>query len=738
MENESEVKEIKIVEGTVERIALLSDDCSYAVVDLRTDNDQCETVVGNLGKVVVGEQLHVEGEYSHHPKFGKQFSASYCVEMLPNTSKNIEKYLGSGAIEGIGPALAKKIVSVFGDETMSILERAPMRLSEVKGVSVAKCKKITKNLHKIFALRTLTSFLHQYNIKPMYAMRVYNKHSVEAIELIKQNPYILCDSGINLDFESADQMASRLNFQSDDKYRIIAFIKNCLRTASSEGNTCLPIDDLFSFCCDKLEISSNDFYNAYNYAVEEGDLCNFIHGPVEDVFLPEFYRSESYISDRLNIMMNFSCPYEQDYDKMIDNEEEKSGIKYAKSQRKAINMAISRGIMVLTGGPGTGKTTTLNAIISLFEKMGEEVFLAAPTGRAAKRMTELTGRQAQTIHRLLGVTFDSGDVRKFAHDEDNPLECDVIIIDEMSMVDCLVFESLLRALPLGCKLIMVGDFNQLPSVGAGNVLEDIIHSKTVPTVILTEIFRQAQSSLIVTNSHCVVRGKMPELSRRDNDFFFFESANPDAIGRTIVELTARRLPKAYDYSPIDDIQVISPTRRGSLGSIELNNNLQNALNPPSPDKNEYKGVNYIYREGDKVMQIRNNYDIEWKKGIETGSGVFNGDIGIITEIDPRLRIAVINFDGRIAEYKFDMLAQVELAYAMTVHKSQGCEFEAIIMPVLDAYHKLCYRSLLYTAITRAKKLVILIGLTSKICEMVENEQRSKRNTCLKWLLGKEE
>ncbi len=384
---------------------------------------------------------------------------------------------------------------------------------------------------------------------------------------------------------------------------------------------------------------------------------------------------------------------------MIDNEEEKSGIKYAKSQRKAINMAISRGIMVLTGGPGTGKTTTLNAIISLFEKMGEEVFLAAPTGRAAKRMTELTGRQAQTIHRMLGVTFDSGDVRKFAHD---------------------------------------GDFNQLPSVGAGNVLEDIIHSKTVPTVILTEIFRQAQSSLIVTNSHCVVRGKMPELSRRDNDFFFFESANPDAIGRTIVELTARRLPKAYDYSPIDDIQVISPTRRGSLGSIELNNNLQNALNPPSPDKNEYKGVNYIYREGDKVMQIRNNYDIEWKKGIETGSGVFNGDIGIITEIDPRLRIAVINFDGRIAEYKFDMLAQVELAYAMTVHKSQGCEFEAIIMPVLDAYHKLCYRSLLYTAITRAKKLVILIGLTSKICEMVENEQRSKRNTCLKWLLGKEE
>lgn len=731
-------KQIEIVEGTVERIALLSDDYSYAVVDLRIDNDQCETVVGNLGKIVVGEQLHVEGEYSHHPKFGKQFTASYCVEMLPNTAKNIEKYLASGVIEGIGPALAKKIVSVFGEDTMSILERAPMRLSEVKGVSTTKCKKIAQNLHKVFALRTLTSFLHQYNIKSMYAMRVYNKHSVDAIDVIKQNPYILCEEGINLDFETADQMAFQLNFKGEDKCRIIAFIKNLLRTASNEGNTCLPIDDLCAPCCEKLDIRESSFYDAYNYAVEECDLFNYIHGPVEDVFLPDFYRAEDYIADRLNIMMSFSFPYDQDFDSLINNEENKSGIKYAKHQRQAINTAISRGIMVLTGGPGTGKTTTLNAIISLFEKMGEEVFLAAPTGRAAKRMTELTGRQAQTIHRLLGVTFDTGDVRKFAHDEDNPLECDVIVIDEMSMVDCLLFESLLRALPLGCKLIMVGDFNQLPSVGAGNVLEDIINSQTVPTVILTEIFRQAQSSLIVTNSHCVVRGEMPELGRRDNDFFFFESSNPDAISSAIVELTANRLPKAYDYSPIDDIQVISPTRRGSLGSIELNNKLQNVLNPPSPDKKEYKGINYIYREGDKVMQIRNNYDIEWKKGIECGSGVFNGDIGIITNIDPRLRVAVINFDGRIAEYKFEMLAQVELAYAMTVHKSQGCEFEAIIMPVYDAYHKLCYRSLLYTAITRAKKLVILIGSTLEIQEMVANEQRSKRNTCLKWLLRKEE
>lgn len=731
-------KKIEIVEGTVERIALLSDDCSYAVVDLRIDNDQCETVVGNLGKIVIGEQLHVEGVYSHHPKFGRQFTASYCVEMLPNTSKNIEKYLASGAIEGIGPALAKKIVSVFGEDTMSILERSPMRLAEVKGVSAAKCKKISQNLHKVFALRSLTSFLHQYDVKPMYAMRMYSRHSIDAIELIKQNPYILCEDGINLDFAAADQMAFQLNFKGEDKFRIIAYIKAFLRAASTEGNTCLPIDDLIAPCCEKLDIRQSGFYDAYNYAIEEGDLYNYIHGSAEDVFLPDFYRSEAYIADRLNIMMSFSCPYDQDYDSLIDKEEISSGIKYAEHQREAINTAISRGIMILTGGPGTGKTTTLNAIISIFEKMGEEVFLAAPTGRAAKRMTELTGRQARTIHRMLGVTFDTGDTRKFAHNEDNPLECDVIVIDEMSMVDCLLFESLLRALPLGCKLIMVGDFNQLPSVGAGNVLEDIINSETVPTVILTEIFRQAQSSLIVTNSHCVVRGEIPELGRRDNDFFFFESSNPDAISSTIVELTANRLPKAYDYSPIDDIQVISPTRRGSLGSIELNNRLQNRLNPPSPDKRECKGINYIYREGDKVMQIRNNYNIEWKKGIECGSGVFNGDIGIITEIDRQLRVATINFDGRIAEYKFDMLVQVELAYAMTVHKSQGCEFEAIIMPVLDAYQKLCYRSLLYTAITRAKKLVILIGSNVKIYEMVRNEQRSKRNTCLKWLLRKEE
>jgi exodeoxyribonuclease V alpha subunit len=391
--------------------------------------------------------------------------------------------------------------------------------------------------------------------------------------------------------------------------------------------------------------------------------------------------------------------------------------------------------MVLTGGPGTGKTTTLNAIISIFEKRGDKVFLAAPTGRAAKRMSDLTGREAKTIHRLLEVVFDTSDRLVFAHNENNPLDCDVIVIDEMSMVDSILFEKLLRALRLGCRLIMVGDFHQLPSVGAGNLLKDIIASKCVPVVELTEIFRQAQQSSIVMNAHKIVSGEYPDVTRKDSDFFFFKRTEfPNAID-LVVDLAKRRLPNAYKYSPMDDIQIIAPSRKGTVGTVELNKVLQEKLNPPAKDTPEHKGFLYTYRVGDKVMQIRNNYDIVWKKDNEQGTGIFNGDIGRIIAISPAAQTVQINFDGRLAVYTFELLSQVELAYAITVHKSQGCEFEAVIMPVMGVFEKLCYRNLLYTAVTRAKKLLILVGSEEYINKMVDNNRRTGRYTCLKYMLS---
>ena len=392
--------------------------------------------------------------------------------------------------------------------------------------------------------------------------------------------------------------------------------------------------------------------------------------------------------------------------------------------------------MVLTGGPGTGKTTTLNAIISIFEKMGNRVLLAAPTGRAAKRMSDLTGYEAKTIHRLLEVVYDMGDTPIFAHNENNPLDCDVLVIDEMSMVDSILFEKLLRAVRLGCKLIMVGDFHQLPSVGAGNLLEDIIHSQAVPVVELTEIFRQARKSCIITNAHKIVSGEYPDLSRTDSDFFFMRRDDYEKALDLIVDLTRRRLPNAYGYSPTEDIQIITPSRKGTVGTIELNKLLQAKLNPPEKDKREYRGFVYTYRVGDKVMQTRNNYDIVWRRGSEQGAGIFNGDIGKIISIDLAAQSAKVDFDGREASYPFDILPQLELAYAITVHKSQGCEFEAVIMPVMGGFEKLSYRNLLYTAVTRAKKLLILVGSEEKIHKMVDNDRRTRRYTCLREMLKK--
>lgn len=722
------------IEGSVESVLFKNESNGYAVLDLDAGGELI-TVVGTLGEVEEGEILILEGNYETHRKFGTQFHAEYCERKLPETAVNIEKYLASGAIKGIGPGLAKKIVGVFGESALDIIEHAPYRLCEIKGISRKKCDEIAEEAKKLFSLRLIMSYLSQYEIKSGVAMRAYRKYGVDTMELMKHNPYILCGESIELDFDKADSIAHDLHIEKNADTRVIAGIQHILRVNSTAGHSCLPLSVLAELTTPSLDISEKDFFKSYNAALEDDELFEYIKNDREYVYLPDYYYAESFISDRIHILKDFSSPEDFNYDVMIDIEEEEHGISYETLQRQAITTAISRGLMVLTGGPGTGKTTTLNAIISIFEKKGDKVLLAAPTGRAAKRMSDLTGYEAKTIHRLLEVVYD-GDSPVFAHNENNPLDCDVLVIDEMSMVDSILFEKLLRAVRLGCKLIMVGDFHQLPSVGAGNLLEDIIQSGVVPVVELTEIFRQAQKSCIVTNAHRIVSGEYPDITRKDSDFFFFKREDYGQALELIIDLTRRRLPNAYSYSPTDDIQIITPSKKGTVGTVELNKILQDKLNPQDKSKAEYRGFVYTYRVGDKVMQTRNNYDIVWSKSEEQGAGIFNGDIGKIVSIDYAAQSAKIDFDGRLASYPFDILAQLDLAYAITVHKSQGCEFEAVIMPVMGGFEKLSYRNLLYTAVTRAKKLLILIGSEEKIHNMVDNNKRTRRYTCLKDMLKK--
>ena len=721
------------VEGTVENVLFKNESNGYTVLDLDAGGELI-TVVGEIGDIEEGEGLILEGYYDTHRRFGTQFHAEYCERKLPETVVNIEKYLSTGAVKGIGPGLAKKIVAAFGEKTLDIMENDPHRLAEIKGISHQKCEEIAAEARKLFSLRCIMSYLSQYGIKSGFAMRTYRKFGTDSLELLKLNPYLLCGDSIELEFKKADSIAHDLHIPKNSDKRIIAGLQYILRANTSLGHSCLPLDVLVTKAENALGISEKDFYSSYNAALDDDELFEYVKNEREYVYLPDYFYAERFIADRINVLKDFTSPEDFDYDNLIDIEQEEHGIEYEELQRRAITSAVSRGLMILTGGPGTGKTTTLNAIISIFEKRGLHVLLAAPTGRAAKRMSDLTGYEAKTIHRLLEVVYDKSGKLTFAHNENNPLECDVLVIDEMSMVDVLLFEKLLRALRLGCKLIMVGDSDQLPSVGAGNLLGDMIASKVITVIKLQEIFRQARKSCIVTNAHKIVSGELPDLSRKDSDFFFFKRNTPENVCELLVDLTKTRLPKAYNYSPVDDIQIIAPSRKGTLGTVELNKLLQEKINPQDEKRPEVKGKVFTFRLGDKVMQTRNNYDIIWKKDDEQGTGVFNGDIGKIVNINMMTRDVVIDFDGRITAYPFDTLDQIELAYAVTVHKSQGCEFETVIMPLLGSFDKLCYRNLLYTAVTRAKKLLIIIGSEDDIARMVANNRRTRRYTCLKNML----
>lgn len=729
-------KELCNLEGSVDSVVYRNEVNGFVVFTLDSGNEPV-TVVGEIGNVEEGEELRLTGEYIDHPKFGPQFKAQLCERALPKTAAAIQKYLASGVIKGIGPVSAKRIVKMFGDTTLDIIEHDPDKLLEVEGITKKKVDTISSEFINAFGIRTLMSYLVKFTVSPSYGVKAWKILGKDALEIIKNNPFVLCRYEIELPFVKAQEIADSLDISHEDENRISAGISCVLLENTYSGHTCLPVDKLEDITCRMLEINSEDFYTVLQLNIDNGIIIEYIKKARKFIYLRPFYEAESYIAKRMEVMLKFSFDTGINYDEVIKIDESQNDIKYGQLQKEAINTALSKGLMILTGGPGTGKTTTLNAIISLFEQQGEKVFICAPTGKAAKRISEITGYDAKTIHRMLDIQPSDGTKFAFVHDESNPLECDVVIIDEMSMVDVLLFEALLHALPLNCKLVMVGDSDQLPSVGAGNLLKDLIESNTVSVVKLTEIFRQAEKSCIVTNAHKIVNGEMPELKKKDNDFFFFQRLSFDEVSDTVLELCNKRLPQAYKYSPIDDIQVLCPTRLGPIGTVEFNKKLQAVINPYNKLLPEIKTHTYTYRMNDKVMQTKNNYDIKWVREEEKGSGIFNGDIGTIMEVDRLSMSLKINFDGRICIYNNAMIEHLELAYAITVHKSQGSEFNVVIIPLLGGYDKLYFRNLLYTAVTRAKKMLIIVGSSKRVEYMVNNNRRTNRYSCLKNMLEEE-
>lgn len=576
-------------------------------------------------------------------------------------------------------------------------------------------------------------FLSKYGISPSQSVVIWKLWGSAGMNLIQANPYILCGCEADIDFSICDTIAIELGLPEDSMERKQAGINYVLRQNLFSGHTCLPADKLLMQASRLLQLPEASLSKAIEEAVQEETLRKMTRGK-DYLYLANLYVAEQYIAERIVAMTRCALGDDAAIQTKISRIEKENGIHYALLQKQAICQAIENDIMILTGGPGTGKTTTLNAIITILEESGKEVFIAAPTGRAAKRISEVTGHEAKTIHRLLEVSQSQNNRLEFVHNQENPLECDAVVIDEMSMVDTLLFDSLLRALRPGCKLILVGDSDQLPSVGAGNVLRDLIDCGCVPTVQLKEIFRQAAKSLIVTNAHKIVNGEMPDLKVKNNDFFYMPRISSSDVQNTIIDLVSRRLPVSYGFSPTENIQVLCPSRKGALGTMELNAMLQQELNPEDGYKVQFSNGMFLFREGDKVMQIRNNYDIEWKRNDERGLGIYNGDIGFIKMIDRGSQTLMVDFDGRVAVYSFDMANELELAYAITVHKSQGSEFDAVVIPLFGGYDKLFYRNLLYTAVTRAKQLLILIGSAKRIAYMVENNRRTLRYTGLKFLL----
>ena len=724
------------IRGDIDEIRFRNEENGFTILVLDIDGEPVISA-GVFPPVVEGQTVTLTGEYVVHPKYGRQFKAAMCERSMPETESEISAYLGSGVIKGLGPAIAKKIVKQFGTEALDIIDNDCMQLTVIKGITSDKALYISNEYHKITGVNEVIKFLGEYNFGPAHAISVWSAFEHDSIKQIKTNPYILCTSGIDIDFRSVDRMAADLGFDAENSDRVRAGIVYVLHENANAGHTCLPTEKLRESVCDNLGIERRQFESCLDDCEEKDWVVRITLGKREFVYLPEYYLAETYIAKKLAFMLRTSAQYEKDYSDEIREVEFSENIQYEDLQRAAISACLTGSVFILTGGPGTGKTTTLNGVIKILKAQKKRILLCAPTGRAAKRMSDLTGEPARTIHRLLEVDFTAKGELKFKRNETNPLPADVVIADEMSMVDALLMCSLVRAIKPTSKFIMVGDSNQLPSVGAGNVLKDLIASHYIPSVELKEIFRQAAQSLIVTNAHRIVNGEFPVLDDRQNDFFFMNKSLESDIAELVIQLAKQRLPDTYGFSPIDDIQVLCPTKMGMAGTKELNKQLQSALNPPSQNKAELKFFDVIFRTGDKVMQTKNDYDVLWTKNNEKGSGIFNGDIGIIRSVDRFSQNVTIDFEGRVAIYTSEMLRRLEHAYAITIHKSQGSEYDAVIIPITAFTHNLLYRNLLYTGVTRAKKMIIVIGTKELVKTMVDNNRKMLRYSLLRPLLEKE-
>lgn len=716
--------------GVVEGVIYSNEENGYGIFDFSTEEYEVLTIVGTLPYVVEGDGLTVWGKWVNNPKYGRQFRVEEFEKIMPADSASILRYLSSGVIKGIGPKTAQRLVEKFGDETFEVLENHPEWVAEIQGITYKKAVEIAADFKEKAGMRSAMMFFREFFGSAM-TVRIYQQLGDRAVALTRNNPYLLCDRVEGVGFEKADEIARSLGMASDSAERVMSGVRYMLaHNATQNGHTCLPYDKLVAASAAMLEVSEGLVKAAVEELLRRGFVFYSIYDGEKYMFDAEMYNSEKLIAEKL-VLIDRRCINADisDIHRYIQREERENRMMYADLQRKAIVDAMSNGVMVLTGGPGTGKTTVVKALLKIFLGMGMKVALCAPTGRAAKRLSESTASEAKTVHRMLEMTYE-GDTFTFARNEKNYLDENVIIVDEVSMVDTLLMAALLKAVKPGARLILIGDADQLPSVGAGNVLRDIIESRRFATVKLTEIFRQAEKSLIVTNAHRINLGEKPVLDKTDNDFFFLARESDSAIAATVVDLYKNRLPKAYGAETAEQIQVISPSRRGMGGTDRLNLNLQSALNPARNGKAEFAHRERVFRVGDRVMQIRNNYELEWTRGDKNGMGIFNGDIGDIIAIDVKNRYMEISFDERIVRYEFALLEDIEHAYAITVHKSQGSEYPIVIIPMYSAPPMLLTRNLLYTAVTRAQRMVILVGKRGVVDTMVENNRQTLRYTGL--------
>ena len=726
-------QELEILQGAVSAVVYQNYENGYAVLRLNLGGGQTVTVVGTIPLPAVGERLMVTGKWSNHASYGRQFEAEFLERLMPQTAMEILNYLSSRVIKGIGPRMAARIVERFGTETLAVMEREPERLAEVSGISREKARAIGEEFRLQVGLRQIMEFFALHHLSAELAVRTYKRYGDSTMELLYDDPYLLMDEELEAEFGAVDQFAIALGVAGDDPRRVEAGVLFELSYNLSGGHSFLPEDKLIAATARLLTVEEDTVRQAVARLLEVDRLNRERLAGITVIYLPQLYEAETETTRRLLEFAGNTFPAPRNLDKLIRSVANDSGIDYSDQQLEAIREAATSGLLLITGGPGTGKTTILNGILELLGRMQLRCLLAAPTGRAAKRLSEVTGEDASTIHRLLEAGIDPATGKMFfARDEENPLKCDAVIVDEMSMVDIQLLHSLLRAIPQGKRLILVGDPDQLPPVGPGFPFGDMLRSGVLPAVRLTEIFRQARQSLIVMNAHRVNQGEMPDLKCVTSDFFFMRRNNEEALCSLIRDLCATRLPQKMGI-PADQIQVLSPTRKGAVGTVNLNRLLQAALNPPSPDKKERAFGDYLFREGDRVMQIRNNYDIMWKKtdGSMVGAGIFNGDVGLIQSIDTGSETLSVQFDDRVAEYDFTQLSELEPAYAMTVHKSQGSEYRAVVLTAWNGSPYLLSRSILYTAITRARELLVIVGREETVGIMVENARKNRRYSGLK-------